>query len=190
MDSELDYPAETQILGQRLRSLRLDLGLSLADVAAASGISRSFLSTVETGKSDLSIGRLMRLLNVYGVKLGDLLPEPASDALVVRHGEERRVASWHEGIHLSLLTRDTRRAMMPMIATFAAGASSEEHLRHEGDEFAHVLEGVIAIDLEHTGEVILKPGDSIYFDAAQSHAYRNAGSNAAKIFAVVTPPYL
>ena len=74
---------DTRLLGARLRAIRADRGLSLSAVAEATGISTSFLSLVETGKNDITFGRLRRLIDYYGVTLIDLLP-PSEDTVVVR----------------------------------------------------------------------------------------------------------
>ena len=52
-------------LGGALRALRRERKLSLGDVSSATGISASFLSLVENGKSDITVGRLMRLAGFY-----------------------------------------------------------------------------------------------------------------------------
>lgn len=57
-----------------MRALRRTRGLSLADVGEATRISPSFLSLVEKGKSDITIGRLVRLVEFYGISINDLLP--------------------------------------------------------------------------------------------------------------------
>ena len=63
-------------LGAALRAARTRRGLSLAQVAEATGISRSLLSLIETGRSDITIGRLDKLSLLYDVRLSELLPEP------------------------------------------------------------------------------------------------------------------
>src|SRR4051812_17974209 len=60
-------------LGTTLRAIRTSRRLSLADVADATQISPSFLSLVELGKSDITIGRLTRLADFYKVSFSDLL---------------------------------------------------------------------------------------------------------------------
>jgi transcriptional regulator with XRE-family HTH domain len=62
-------------LGRRLKALRVGRGLSLKEVAAGTGVSASFLSMVETGRNEMSVGRLMRMADFYGVGLVDLVPE-------------------------------------------------------------------------------------------------------------------
>jgi transcriptional regulator with XRE-family HTH domain len=70
-------PTDTSSLGSvgaALRQVRKARGLSLHDVAEGTGISASFLSLVEKDRSDISIGRLVRLIDFYGISITDLLP--------------------------------------------------------------------------------------------------------------------
>ncbi|MGZ4392669.1 MAG: helix-turn-helix domain-containing protein, partial [Gaiellaceae bacterium] len=62
-------------LGLKLRMLRRQRRLALTQVAAATGISSSFLSLVENGKNDLTVARLIKLVSYYGVAVSDLLPD-------------------------------------------------------------------------------------------------------------------
>ena len=72
-------------VGERLRELRRERGLSLAEVAEGTGISTSFLSVLETGRSDITLGRLMKLVKFFGTSVEELLPEaPSVDASLVR----------------------------------------------------------------------------------------------------------
>jgi transcriptional regulator with XRE-family HTH domain len=111
-------------VGRKLRELRLSRGRSLAEVAEATELSPSFLSLVETGKSDISIGRLVRLVQFYGVGLADLLPTAGDSPEVVRSGERRHVISESEGIDQYLLAPDANRTMMPLLAIRARSGST------------------------------------------------------------------
>jgi transcriptional regulator with XRE-family HTH domain len=62
-------------LGRRLKALRVNRGLSLKEVGAKTGVSSSFLSMIETGRNDLSVGRLMVLADFYGVGLDEILQD-------------------------------------------------------------------------------------------------------------------
>src|SRR5437870_657833 len=61
-------------VGSALRKVRTARNLSLSEVADATGISTSFLSLVEKDRSDITIGRLVRLIDFYGISITDLLP--------------------------------------------------------------------------------------------------------------------
>jgi transcriptional regulator with XRE-family HTH domain len=61
-------------VGQRLRDLRTEHGWSLAEVSQRSGLSVSFLSSVERGTSSISVGNLFKLADAYGTTVPGLGP--------------------------------------------------------------------------------------------------------------------
>ena len=179
-------------LGSALRSARRDRSLSLNEVASATGISASFLSLVENGKSDITIGRLVRLVAFYGLSLADLLPtDPAADPDVVRKSEQRTLPSPAEEIAFRLLAPNTRGSMMPMIVEFEPSAHLAEFGRHAGEEFVHVLRGSMELELEGSEPRILRAGDSAYYSAERPHLFRNASeTQPLRIICVDSPPNL
>ena len=184
--------AAPENLGRALRAARLARGLSLGQVAAATDISRSFLSLVENGKSDITIGRLTRLIDHYGISIADLVPTPPpADAEVVRPDERRQLHSTTEGIDFFLLAPDSRRSMMPMLVEFEPGAGLAEHGRHNGDEFIIVLAGQLELELEGSTLRHLRAGDAAYYSAERPHRFRNASTRKGlRILCVNTPPSL
>jgi transcriptional regulator with XRE-family HTH domain len=174
-------------LGQQLRALRHARGYSLTEVSEKAGISASFLSFVETGKNDITIGRLVKLVDLYGVSVEELLQRRVGEEPPNRPRE--LVSSPAEGVRIYLLAPNTRRLMMPVITVFEPGARTVEPTVHEGEEFVYVLEGVIAVTLD-SEETILNPGQSLFFDARKPHEYRNAGQGEARVLGVASPPTL
>ena len=179
-------------LGPALRAIRKAQGLSLSQAGEQTGLSKSFLSLVEQGRSDITLGRLMRLVKFYGVGLADLIPEHAdgADGVVVRADQRRQIALPAEGLELTLLTPDPKRTMMPVWSSFAPGGHTESHVVHEGEEFVWVLEGRLALDLDGSEPITLDEGDCAYFDASRAHRYRNVAEATTKAFAVISPPTL
>jgi quercetin dioxygenase-like cupin family protein/DNA-binding Xre family transcriptional regulator len=193
MTTTATTPTETPVsLGPSLRLARRSKSLSLNDVATATGISASFLSLVENGKSDITIGRLVRLVAFYGVQLGDLLPPtPSAEPDIIRKSEQRRLPSSEEGIQFRLLAPDSAGSMMPMVVEFEPRARLAEYGRHAGEEFVHVLQGRLELELEGTEPRILKAGDSAYYSAERPHLFRNASETAPlRIICVDSPPNL
>jgi transcriptional regulator with XRE-family HTH domain len=78
----VDNPTGDPVLGGRLRNIRNSAGLSLCDVTARSGgeIRPSTLSAYERGDRALSVLRLTRLADIYGVSVIDLLEPNRTDA--------------------------------------------------------------------------------------------------------------
>jgi len=60
-------------VGDRIREIREELGLTLDKLADKTGISKGFLSDVETGKRDISSEYLLKIADVMGASLDYLL---------------------------------------------------------------------------------------------------------------------
>jgi transcriptional regulator with XRE-family HTH domain len=179
----------TAQLGEALKDLRRQRGHSLNQVSEATGISRSFLSLVESGRSDITIGRLLRLVTFYGAHISDLLPqEEPHDPVVVRRDEQREVKSLAEGMRVFLLAPDIDRRMTPSLGVIEPRGASAERATHEGEEFIYVLDGVIELEIADRDLLRLEKGDSAYFRADRPHAYKNTGSHPAKFVSVASPP--
>jgi quercetin dioxygenase-like cupin family protein len=162
-------------------------------VGRAADISPSFLSLVEKGKSDITIGRLVRLVDFYGIHLADLIPPapPIADPELVHPSERRLVRSPAEGIDVYLLTIDTDRTMMPMLLEFKPGAHLAEFGHHEGEEWVYVLEGRLCLTLECAEPRYLSAGDSGYYQADRPHMFSNDDQEQPlRLICVDTPPNL
>jgi transcriptional regulator with XRE-family HTH domain len=189
--TELDSASRNGDLGSRLRQLRRSRGLSLSEVAEATGISPSFLSIVENGQSDITVSRLMRLVHWYGVSIADLLQAPDRSLVrVVRVEERRSVELSDERIQILMLTRDGQHAMMPVINVYGKGGGMSESTQHDGEEFVFVLSGTIQLDIGSEEPIVLGPGDSASYRAEAPHSFRNVGDGEARFLGVTTPPNL
>lgn len=197
-DSTLKTPSRTGAqpvhgpLGARLRTLRQSRRLSLEEVARNTGISASFLSLVENGRNDITIGRVTRLVDFYGISITDLLPGPGGGYPdIVRGADARQLHSPGERIDLYLLTSDTDRTMMPMLLELEPGASLAEYGRHSGEEWVHVLEGELCLQVEGGKTHVLRAGDSAYYDGDCPHLFRNdSEKRVLRLICVDAPPPL
>jgi quercetin dioxygenase-like cupin family protein len=165
--------------------------LSQQDVAKATGISASFLSLVEKDRSDITIGRLVKLIEFYGISITDLLPFSAmADYPEVVTADNRKLLhSPAEGTSISLLAADTQRQLMPLEVEFEPGAGLAEPGRHAGEEWVYVLEGELRVELEGAEPRVLLPGDAAYYPAERGHRLSNASdTQPLRIICVDTPP--
>jgi transcriptional regulator with XRE-family HTH domain len=169
-------------LGKRLRELRRTGGYRLAQVAEATGISTSFISHIENGKSDITIGRLLRLADFYGIDISDLLPgRGAVEPEVIRKGEHSHLPSPDEHLEIFLLGPDLRRSMVPMLTQYERGGKTTDTFSMEGENFLYVLEGKVSVTWDDGHEIVLDAGDSAYFDADLPHRYSNVGDGHARL---------
>jgi transcriptional regulator with XRE-family HTH domain len=180
------------LLGQRLKAIRVARGLSLAEVSRQTSISRSFLSLVENGQNEITIGRLVRLVGFYGVHISDFFAElEVTQHNVVRHAERRRIPSPEESLAMYLLAPDESRSMLPMSVEFEPGGGFSEPGRHPGEEFIHVVEGAVILRLEGEEQpIVLHPGDTAWYSGEHGHTVTNGVDARTRIIAVISPPNL
>lgn len=172
---------DPEFVGRQLRKLRTERALSLTEVADATGISNSFLSLVEIGKSDITFGRLVRLLAFYGVTFDEILEEPLTDVVVLPASEVGHVISSGEGIDVLLLAHRRHAPMMPLLAVYEPGGGTSEALPAPSNEFAFVLEGSVEITLEGREPIRLSPGDSAYIASDRPRTYRNTAPKRTRV---------
>lgn len=176
-------------LGHRLRAVRRARGYTLAEVAKLSGISKSFLSMLETGKTHVSTHRLQRLAAVYDLTVSDLLPDDRSRGLiqVVRRGEGASLQGFGPGIEATLLVRGPHQRIQPVRLVLAPGTTHANARGHAGEEFLLVLTGRVGLSLDGGPFTALEAGDSAFYPSALSHVYRNDGPEPAELITISAP---
>jgi transcriptional regulator with XRE-family HTH domain len=191
--SHAGYPGamdnETSELGARLRAIRSERGHSLATVADAAGISASFLSLVETGKNDITFGRLRRLMGFYDITMEQLLP-PSEEPFLVRAGDHRHLRSGSEGIDAFVLAPgdDGERLYALLVVYEPASEVQEPAPQFESTVLIHVIEGTLLLHLADSGEVALGAGDSAHFNGAWKRRIHTGTESGARFLYVTSPP--
>src|SRR6202451_3454442 len=72
-------PLWREVLGQRLRTLRLDQQKTLAETAGRAGISPQYLSEIERGRKEASSEMIAALAGALGITVADLMAGTADD---------------------------------------------------------------------------------------------------------------
>jgi transcriptional regulator with XRE-family HTH domain len=195
MDDSLSHS-----LGERLRRLRTDRGLGLREEAREIGISASSLSALENNRGGVSLQRLQKVADHFGLHITDLLAENGKpDASADGEAHVEVVRAWAnsvpgvrrgEGALYQLLGHGGSHEIQPYLISFEPGGSySNDPISHTGEEFAYVVLG--AVELLLGDEVIsLGQGDAVRFRPDTPHAFRNASSaGMAILIGAATPPW-
>jgi DNA-binding transcriptional MerR regulator/uncharacterized cupin superfamily protein len=180
-------PAEAALLpGQRFRRLRTRRGLSLAQVARATGVSVGFLSALERGQMRSSVATLRRIARFYGTNILSLFEAAGDNPRLVRPAQ-RKILETTPGVRMELLAWG-HTVMEPHLFRIKPGGGSGESYSHEGEEFLHVLRGNFEIWLNGKDHYHLKPGDSLYFESSTPHRWKNSGRSETWLLWINTPP--
>jgi transcriptional regulator with XRE-family HTH domain len=166
---------EEILVGLRIRARRQALGISLRELAARTELSAAFLSQVERGQANTSLGSLRRIAAaldaplIYFLDEDDAASAPQYDP-VVRRGRRPKFSSPDSVVEYELLTPDLSRKMEVICGRVKPGSGNVvRHLREPTEEWIYVLSGSLLVRLQ-TAEYVLDPGDSIYFEGAQLRA--------------------
>lgn len=174
-------------IGRRIRTLRLQRGRSLAELALAAGISIGALSQIERGLTSLRVKTLWPLAGALGIEPQALIDDNdavARDLHVVRRDERRDVPVWSEGIGKELLS-PSGAALTGLHVRVEPGGGTATPYTHPGQEFGLVLSGELELEIDGVTSR-LTAGDSFAFKSTLPHAFRNPGVAPCEIVWVNT----
>jgi transcriptional regulator with XRE-family HTH domain len=175
-------------LGERLRAIRQLRRKTLKDVAGAAGVSESFLSQLERGRTNATIATLQRIATSLGIEVSDLFTSNAPRPRLLRHGAREFVA-WGELGRKALLTPKPFHSLEVVVARFEAGGSTgdEPYTHGDSEELLIVVEGDVHVQLG-TDVHELGPGDSVHYQSSTPHRVSNPGRETAEVLFVISPP--
>ena len=174
-------------VGRRVRELRVRRGLVIEDLARKSGLSKPYISQVETGKASPSLQTVQKLAQALGVPLTYLFLEEAFSCHVTRRTERRAISFGDPDklvFFLSAPNRSLEMLLLEIPSGYTAGGRTHSH---EGEECHWVLEGTITA-VQGDQRFVLAPGDSFHWDGSVPHRIENHGPVVARLLVARTPP--
>lgn len=190
-----DRGASDPKLGPRVRAVRKSRGMTLAEVAEATGLSISALSKIENDQVSPTFANLMRLAEGLAIPLGDLVTlDSEVTGVSARMTVSRRADVQFRSTpkyDIGALAADLlHKRMTPLIERVRVGngEAGDGMISHGGEEFVYVLSGAIEVHTEHYQPVRLEPGDSVYLDSTMAHTYTTVGGQVSDILTVWLGP--
>lgn len=174
-------------LGRKIRDLRLRRGLTVQQLAEATGLSKGFISQVENGRTSPSLATLQDLARSLETSVAYLVVEEEQVPHVVRAGERPRMQVGGNTSRVEVLSAQPRRNLELIEVQLPPGvAAGDKRHYHHGEEVVLCLEGRVTLTCgEHV--VVLEPGDACHFDGRVPHAIENAGETPARVIIAMTP---
>lgn len=183
-------PAIALLVGERVRSLRTSRRWSLDELAGRSGVSKGMVVQIEAGRTNPSIGTLVRIADAFGVTVARLVEEARPPEVQLTGPEDYRVlwegpsggrATLFAGVDDPEFVEFWEWVLEP----------GEEHVSEDHSvgtrEIAHVLTGAMTLVVGDV-EMRIAPGQTAIYPGDVPHRYRNDGDVPARIHMVVTMP--
>ncbi len=174
-------------LGKKIRDLRLRRGLTVQQLAEATGLSKGFISQVENSRTSPSLATLQDLARSLETSVAYLVVEEEQIPHIVRAGERPRLQVGGNTSRVEVLSAQPKRNLELIVAELPAGVSAgDKRHYHHGEEVVLCMEGRVSLTCgEHV--LILESGDSCHYDGRVPHAVENAGESLAKVLIAMTP---
>jgi len=175
-------------IGEILKRLREQHGLSLRTLASRAGFSASFLSQLENAQVSPSIASLERIAAELGVTLANLFEASQAPAAAVVRADARPgfTSSWSRARVESLTPAGERRPIEAVSVTLAPRGASGKHLTtHPTDQFAYVVNGPVTVFLGEE-RLSLNTGDAALIPRKAGHRWQNDGAAPAQVLLVST----
>ncbi len=181
MEDLTSIAAALDLVGPRLKRMRSQRGITLADLSERTGISKSTLSRLETGQRRPSLELLLLLAQTYRVPLDDLVGAPEVGDPRIRL-KPRRV----NGRTVLPLTQQPGGVQAWKIIIPATQSHPKPRV-HDGYEWLYVLAGRIRLVLGDR-DLVLGVGEAAEFDTRLPHWFGSTGERSAEILSLFGRP--
>tara|TARA_R110002051_G_scaffold57104_5_gene105846 strand:- start:10845 stop:11480 length:636 start_codon:yes stop_codon:yes gene_type:complete len=179
-------------LGVRVRELRKSRAWTLERAAKQAGLARSTLSKIENGQMSPTYEALKKLAIGLEISVPQLFTPPSRGQVngrraITKAGEGTpQITTTYE--HTILAEALTSKKMLPYRARIRARQMDdfEGWIRHDGEEFLFVLTGTVQLFTKFYAPVLLKRGDSAYYDASMGHNVVSTSAEDATVLWVTS----
>lgn len=174
----------SQELGLKIKRIRLNKKMTLADCSEATGLSAGFLSQIENGKTSISIDNLQSFAKCLGVEINYFFdPDEKKQNIVISRKSNRKSKILSETVlETALSDNEKNMNILPSVITIEPETKWDGRLkRQEGDVFFYVMDGILSLQI---GDDIQKlfPGDAAHFLGQRGYAYWNDSPFVTHIF--------
>ena len=178
-------------IGRRLHAYRNRSGMTLRDLSEATGLSPSYLSKLESGKTGVSVANLDKIRSAIGLNSIELLVSESdpqdSTSWVTSAGRRTRLLIEGGIMYEELTPRIAEFGLSAVLIRCQPGDSSGEMTMHKGDEFRYVVKGEFRYWMADD-EFVLHPGDTISHPSTTPHRWENISSEEGIFIVVSTLP--
>lgn len=170
-------------VGRRIRERREQLGLSLREVAARSGLSLNAISRIERGDNSPTVASLQLIAGALGVSITDFFGSGPAASIVYVTPDDRTPMEQESTRIESLGTGLRDQQLEPFFVTVLPGDHNPAPITHAGQEFVYCISGRVDYQIN---EMVyhLAPGHSLLFEASQPHCFWNPNSSPAQLIFV------
>ena len=172
-------------VGNKLRTVREERGLSQRELAQLAGISTNAISLIERDENSPSVSTLQSLAGALNVKMSYFFDDHAPPQVLHVKASRRPVIN-SKGVQIEGLDGKLNyQEMEPFVVSLEPkSGSGERQVVHTGHELVYCLSGEVEYLID--GQIYsLEPGDILLFEAHLPHLWRNVTDKIATILLIL-----
>lgn len=175
-------------IGNKIRQLRTQKGLTQEELADRCELSKGFISQLENDLTSPSIATLVDILQCLGTSLKEFFNDDDDDQIVFRREDffEKIDSELHSKVEW-IIPNAQKNMMEPIRVTLEPDGSTYPDQPHEGEEFGYVLSGSITIVVGKRS-IKAKKGEAFYYTPRSEHYIKANGKTGAVFLWISTPP--
>ena len=179
---------EADCIGQQVRALRKQSGMSIRQLAVKAGVTAAIISCIERDKNSPSIATLSKILNALQTNLQNFFGGSGviPSGPILRREDMRSISDQDRTYIILLPGRDDLQIGM-----------LDEHLNPDCprpvwetlqcDISGYLLSGSLQIELPDEEPQTLRPGDAFYFKQGEKHRCWAVGDTPARVISACHP---
>jgi transcriptional regulator with XRE-family HTH domain len=173
-------------IGENIKAIRKKKGLTLSQLATATGLSAPFLSQIENARVNINLNTLNEICNALEVSIVSLFGEEKNTNVRLIKRENRQ---WYSlaGRSVESFLLNLKSNIELSIIRLPPGENTGISNQHEGDEVCYVLKGSIRVILDDATIYELGESDMIYYKSDVPHRWENGSTDIAEFIVFNSP---
>jgi transcriptional regulator with XRE-family HTH domain len=168
-------------IGERVKFLRTEKGMTLAVLGDKVNLSTSYLSQIERDRTNPSLTTLMNIAKVLNVEPRYFFESGDNNTLVLRTDQASQPEILGPAmVRYPLSPKDSDNTLQVCRVVIQPHSPLEEFGLYSGEEMCFVLSGELTVVVGDETHV-LKAGDSIHYDALLLHNWFNQSDQPCEL---------
>ena len=184
----MDNNASRVEIGNKIKELRNQKGLTQEELADRCELSKGFISQLENDVTSPSIATLVDILQCLGTNLKEFFNDADDEQIVFTEADffEKTDTELHNKIEW-IIPNAQKNMMEPIRVTLEPNGSTYPDQPHAGEEFGYVLSGSVTVIIGKRS-IKAKKGDTFYYTPHSEHYIKANGKTGAVFLWISTPP--
>lgn len=174
-------------IAERLRGLRESLDLTIPEMAEKTNRTLEDIQLYESGEVDIPMSFLFDIAQEFDMETSTLISGDEarmSNYFLTRYGQGISVERTKAYKYQALGSGFKQPKAQPFEVTVEPNDKDIYLNTHTGEEFNYILEGRLLLQIGKR-ELILNPGDSIYFNSTVPHGMKALDNKPVKFLAII-----